>query len=100
MSIIYYYILFHRSFLTRIVVIVLRSSLRSAKAASWGKCANQALRLPQAGVDIEDGDPPEEPEEGTYPRTDSTYSIDIPNSAILWEADPRPENSPQVRAGH
>lgn len=51
-------------------------------------------------MDIEDGDPPEEPEEGTYPRTDSTYSIDIPNSAILWEADPRPENSPQVRAGH
>lgn len=49
-------------------------------------------------MDIEDGEPPEEPEEGSYPRTDSTYSIDIPNSAILWEADPRPENSPQVRA--
>ncbi|XP_064096238.1 oxysterol-binding protein-related protein 1-like [Macrobrachium nipponense] len=49
----------------------------------------------EAGVDIEDGDPPEEAEEGSYPRTDSTYSIDIPNSVTLWEADPRPENSPQ-----
>ncbi|KAK7079659.1 Oxysterol-binding protein-related protein 1 [Halocaridina rubra] len=48
----------------------------------------------EASIDIEDGEPPDEPEEG-YPRTDSTYSIDIPNSITLWEADPRPENSPQ-----
>lgn len=50
----------------------------------------------QSAVDIEEGEPPEEPEDGSYPRTDSTYSIDIPNSSTLWEADPRPDNSSQV----
>ncbi|XP_042229027.1 oxysterol-binding protein-related protein 1-like [Homarus americanus] len=49
----------------------------------------------EAGVEVEDGEPPEEPEEGGYPRTDSSYSIDIPNSSTLWEADPRPLTSPQ-----
>ncbi|PSN35281.1 Oxysterol-binding protein-related protein 2 [Blattella germanica] len=31
--------------------------------------------------------------EGEIPKCDSTYSIDIPNSNTLWEADPRPERS-------
>ncbi|XP_076063131.1 oxysterol-binding protein-related protein 1-like isoform X2 [Oratosquilla oratoria] len=47
----------------------------------------------EATIECEEG--PEEPEEGGYPRTDSTYSIDIPNSNTLWEADPRPDNSAQ-----
>lgn len=53
------------------------------------------------GHEVEEGDlgpSSEEPEEGEggYPRTDSTYSIDIPNSVTLWEVDPRPNNSSQV----
>lgn len=53
------------------------------------------------GHDAEEGDLPpgaEEHEEGEggYPRSDSTYSIDIPNSVTLWEVDPRPNNSSQV----
>ncbi|MPC23262.1 Oxysterol-binding protein-related protein 1 [Portunus trituberculatus] len=51
------------------------------------------------GPDGEDGEmhSSDEPEEGegSYPRTDSTYSIDIPNSSTLWEVDPRPNNSSQ-----
>jgi len=34
--------------------------------------------------------------EGEIPKCDSTYSIDIPNSVTLWEADPRPERSAEV----
>ena len=52
------------------------------------------------GPDGEDGElhSSDEPDEGegSYPRTDSTYSIDIPNSSTLWEVDPRPNNSSQV----
>ncbi|KAL1123280.1 hypothetical protein AAG570_002366 [Ranatra chinensis] len=29
---------------------------------------------------------------GELPKCDSTYSIDIPNSTTLWEAEPRPAN--------
>ncbi|KAK4294974.1 hypothetical protein Pmani_032444 [Petrolisthes manimaculis] len=49
----------------------------------------------EGGVRIEAGPPGLEDDEGEggYPRTDSTYSIDIPNSCTLWEADPRPEHS-------
>lgn len=38
-------------------------------------------------------DEPPEPPEGDIPKCDSTYSIDIPRSITLWEADPRPANS-------
>jgi oxysterol-binding protein-related protein 1/2 len=31
--------------------------------------------------------------DGDIPRSHSVYSIDIPNSVLLWEVDPRPENS-------
>jgi oxysterol-binding protein-related protein 1/2 len=34
-----------------------------------------------------------EPCDGDIPRSHSVYSIDIPNSILLWEVDPRPENS-------
>ena len=34
-----------------------------------------------------------EPPDGELPKSDSTYSIDIPNSVTLWEADARPPNT-------
>ncbi|CAG2058899.1 unnamed protein product [Timema podura] len=41
----------------------------------------------------DDGCSVPDPSDGDIPTCDSTYSIDIPNSTTLWEADPRPENS-------
>nr|CAD7265263.1 unnamed protein product [Timema shepardi] len=41
----------------------------------------------------DDGCSVPDPSDGDVPTCDSTYSIDIPNSTTLWEADPRPENS-------
>lgn len=38
-------------------------------------------------------DDPPEPAEGDIPKSDSTYSIDIPNSVTLWEAEARPGNT-------
>lgn len=35
-----------------------------------------------------------EPETGSFiPRSQSLYSIEIPNSETLWQVDPRPDNS-------
>mgnify|MGYP003428874204 FL=1 len=34
-----------------------------------------------------------EPETGSIPRSQSLYSVEIPNSETLWQVDPRPENS-------
>lgn len=31
--------------------------------------------------------------DGDIPRSQSIYSIDIPNSVLLWEVEPRPQNS-------
>ncbi|XP_069689712.1 oxysterol-binding protein-related protein 1 isoform X2 [Periplaneta americana] len=42
---------------------------------------------------IDEGCPVPDVAEGELPKCDSTYSIDIPNSVTLWEADPRPERS-------
>ncbi|KAB7494228.1 Oxysterol-binding protein-related protein 1 [Armadillidium nasatum] len=53
-----------------------------------------SMDVEQGAAEVDDG-PPDEYEEGSYPRTDSAYSIDIPNSVVLWEADPRPDNSSQ-----
>ncbi|KAL7630896.1 UNVERIFIED_CONTAM: hypothetical protein RMT77_018818 [Armadillidium vulgare] len=53
-----------------------------------------SMDVEQGAAEVDDG-PPDEYEEGSYPRTDSTYSIDIPNSVVLWEADPRPDDSSQ-----
>lgn len=38
-----------------------------------------------------------DPPEGEIPKCDSTYSIDIPQSFTVWEADPRPPNTSEVR---
>lgn len=32
---------------------------------------------------------------GEIPKSDSSHSLDIPNSRILWQVNPRPEDSPQ-----
>lgn len=37
-------------------------------------------------------EPSPEPE-SDIPRSQSIYSIDIPNSTLLWEVEPRPQNS-------
>lgn len=37
--------------------------------------------------------PPDDHPEGEMPTSDSTYSIDIPDSTTLWEVAPRPSNS-------
>lgn len=34
-----------------------------------------------------------EPETASIPRSQSLYSVEIPNSETLWQVDPRPENS-------
>lgn len=43
----------------------------------------------------EDTSIPDTPE-GEIPKCDSTYSIDIPQSLSIWEADPRPANTSEV----
>lgn len=47
-------------------------------------------------LSISEPDEAQEPAEGDIPKCDSTYSIDIPNSLTLWEADSRPENTAEV----
>lgn len=37
-----------------------------------------------------------EPSDGDLPKCDSTYSIDIPHSETIWEAEPRPPNTAEV----
>jgi hypothetical protein len=41
----------------------------------------------------DDGQGPEVVQEGEIPRSQSMYSLDIPNSVTLWEVDHRPINS-------
>lgn len=43
-------------------------------------------------------DPPEMGDGDDIPKSDSTASLDIPNSSILWEVQPRPEDSAKVSA--
>lgn len=50
----------------------------------------------QGSNSAEEGCPIPDVAEGELPKCDSTYSIDIPNSVTLWEADPRPERSAEV----
>nr|CAH7763076.1 unnamed protein product [Callosobruchus chinensis] len=38
-------------------------------------------------------DEPSEVPENSVPRSDSTYSIDIPNSTLIWKVNPRPPQS-------
>ncbi|XP_052872436.1 oxysterol-binding protein-related protein 2 isoform X1 [Anopheles cruzii] len=45
-------------------------------------------------LSIQEPDEPPEPSDGDgIPKSDSAYSIDIPNSVLLWEADARPDNT-------
>lgn len=37
-----------------------------------------------------------EPSDSDLPKCDSTYSIDIPRSEAIWEAEPRPPNTGEV----
>lgn len=45
----------------------------------------------------DDGHCPLEPPDGEIPKSSSTISLEIPNSTTLWEADPRPPYSPEVK---
>ncbi|XP_021913454.1 oxysterol-binding protein-related protein 1-like [Zootermopsis nevadensis] len=47
----------------------------------------------QSEGSVDEGCPIPDVAEGELPKCDSTYSIDIPNSVTLWEADPRPDRS-------
>lgn len=38
---------------------------------------------------------PPEMSNGDIPKSDSSHSLDIPNSRVLWRATPRPDNSSQ-----
>lgn len=48
----------------------------------------------QANGGHEEG-PPEIPD-GEIPKSDSTLSLDVPNSITLWTVTPRPSHSPEV----
>lgn len=61
------------------------SKLNSLKMSSF-----RSLSIQDDGHEHHDRSP--EPD-GDIPRSQSIYSIDIPNSVTLWEVEPRPENS-------
>ncbi|XP_037911232.1 oxysterol-binding protein-related protein 1 isoform X2 [Hermetia illucens] len=44
-------------------------------------------------LSIQDSEDIPEPPEGEIPKCDSTYSIDIPHSVTVWEAEQRPPNT-------
>lgn len=48
-------------------------------------------------LSIQDPEDSPEPADGDIPKSDSTYSIDIPHSVSLWEAELRPPNSAEVK---
>lgn len=48
-------------------------------------------------LSIQEPDEPADSSDGAdLPKCDSTYSIDIPHSITIWEAEPRPPNSSEV----
>jgi oxysterol-binding protein-related protein 1/2 len=63
------------------------SKLNSLKMSSFRSLSVQD--------DVHDSqrDKPAEPEVDGLPRSQSIFSIDIPNSIVLWEVEPRPKNS-------
>ena len=62
------------------------SKLNSLKMSSFRSLSIQD--------DAHEAPPDRSPEpDGDIPRSQSVYSIDIPNSMTLWEVDPRPQNS-------
>uniref|UniRef100_A0A8D8TVJ2 Oxysterol-binding protein n=2 Tax=Cacopsylla melanoneura TaxID=428564 RepID=A0A8D8TVJ2_9HEMI len=66
------------------------AKMTSFKMGSMGssmfKSMSQAEPPESPGNDCEDGDDPP-------PKCDASFSIDIPNSVTLWEANPRPERT-------
>ncbi|XP_071441573.1 oxysterol-binding protein-related protein 1-like isoform X2 [Hetaerina americana] len=60
------------------------SPFRSSSLSENVGCSSAAEDTPPPPTDVPDGE---------IPKSDSTYSIDIPNSVLLWEADPRPPNT-------
>lgn len=62
------------------------SKLNSLKMSSF---RSLSIQEPDDNV----GGQPEELPEGELPTSDSTYSIDIPDSTTLWEVAPRPSSS-------
>lgn len=62
------------------------SKLNSLKMSSFRSLSIQD--------DSHEPTPDRSPEpDGDIPRSQSVYSIDIPNSITLWEVEPRPQNS-------
>jgi oxysterol-binding protein-related protein 1/2 len=63
------------------------SKLNSLKMSSF-----RSLSIQDDSHDPHDKSP--EPDSDGIPRSQSIFSIDIPNSITLWEVEPRPQNSP------
>lgn len=63
------------------------SKLNSLKMSSF-----RSLSIQDDGHDSA-SDKSSEPDADGIPRSQSVFSIDIPNSINLWEVEPRPENS-------
>lgn len=61
------------------------SKLNSLKMSSF---RSLSIQEPEEATESSDG--------SDLPKCDSTYSIDIPHSITIWEADPRPPNSSEV----
>lgn len=57
------------------------SKLNSLKMSSF---RSLSIQEPEETAETSDGD---------LPKCDSTYSIDIPHSELIWEAEPRPPNT-------
>lgn len=57
----------------------------------WNQYMNNVWSL----LYVQSDDGPET-SDGDLPKCDSTYSIDIPQSVTIWEADPRPPNTSEV----
>lgn len=63
------------------------SKLNSLKMSSF-----RSLSIQDDAHELQSHDRSPEPD-GDIPRSQSIYSIDIPNSVLLWEVEPRPQNS-------
>lgn len=67
------------------------SKLNSLKMSSFRSLSIQDD--PDSHHTLNDKSPEPQNEGNEIPRSHSVYSIDIPNSILLWEVDPRPEHS-------
>lgn len=55
---------------------------------------NTSIKLKANGGD--DVHLPPEPSDGDIPRSESSISLEVPNSVVLWTVDPRPPHSSEV----